>query len=99
VHRGPVAKRGVGGGQPGHGHGPAVGAGDRAALGQPVQVPAHGVSGDLEGVGAGGTPRPKTPKYSQISLAIQAGVSAALATGNIQSNLSSTKAQIEQIIA
>jgi len=52
----------------------------------------------LRDIFTGGTPRPKTPKYSQISLAIQAGVSAALATGNVQSNLSSAKAQIEQII-
>jgi trehalose/maltose transport system substrate-binding protein len=52
----------------------------------------------LQNIFTGGTPRPKTPKYSQISLAIQAGVSAALASGEIQSNLSSAKAQIEQII-
>ncbi|MBV9380693.1 MAG: ABC transporter substrate-binding protein [Streptosporangiaceae bacterium] len=52
----------------------------------------------LQDIFTGGTPRPKTPKYSQISLAIQAGVSAALATGEVASNLSSTKAQIEQII-
>ena len=52
----------------------------------------------LQNIFTGGTPRPKTPKYSQISLAIQSGVSAALASGDIQSNLSSTKAQIEQII-
>jgi trehalose/maltose transport system substrate-binding protein len=52
----------------------------------------------LQDIFTGGTPRPKTPKYSQISLAIQAGVSAALSTGNVQSNLQSTKAQIEQII-
>jgi multiple sugar transport system substrate-binding protein len=53
----------------------------------------------LRDIFTGGTPRPKTPKYSQISLAIQAGVSAALASGKIQSNLSSTQAQIEQVIA
>lgn len=53
----------------------------------------------LQDIFTGGTPRPKTPKYSQISLAIQAGVSAALSTGNVKSNLLSTKAQIEQIIA
>ena len=52
----------------------------------------------LQDIFTGGTPRPKTPKYSQISLAIQAGVSAALTTGNVESNLQSTKSQIEQII-
>lgn len=51
----------------------------------------------LQDIFTGGTPRPKTPKYSQISLAIQSGVSAALSTGNVKSNLQSTKAQIEQI--
>ncbi|MBV9452326.1 MAG: ABC transporter substrate-binding protein [Streptosporangiaceae bacterium] len=52
----------------------------------------------LRDVFTGGTPRPKTPKYSQVSLAIQAGVSAALATGNVQSNLSQVQSQIEQIL-
>ena len=53
----------------------------------------------LRDIFTGGTPRPKTPKYSQVSLAIQAGVSAALASGNVASNLASAKAQIEQILA
>jgi multiple sugar transport system substrate-binding protein len=52
----------------------------------------------LREIFTGGTPRPKTPKYSQVSLAIQAGVSAALASGNVASNLASTKTQIEQIL-
>ena len=66
---------------------------------QPALAAADPFMVSLRNIFTGGTPRPKTPKYSQISLAIQAGVSAALATGNIQSNLSSTKSQIEQIIA
>ena len=66
---------------------------------QPALAAADPFMVSLRDVFTGGTPRPKTPKYSRISLAIQAGVSAALATGNVQSNLSSTKAQIEQIIA
>jgi multiple sugar transport system substrate-binding protein len=66
---------------------------------QPALAAADPFMVTLRDVFTGGTPRPKTPKYSQISLAIQAGVSAALATGSVQSNLSSTKAQIEQIIA
>jgi multiple sugar transport system substrate-binding protein len=65
---------------------------------QPALAKADPFMVSLKDIFTGGTPRPKTPKYSQISLAIQAGVSAALATGNVQSNLSSTKAQIEQII-
>jgi multiple sugar transport system substrate-binding protein len=66
---------------------------------QPALAAADPFMVTLRDVFTGGTPRPKTPKYSQISLAIQAGVSAALASGNVQSNLTSTKAQIEQIIA
>src|SRR6266702_4374706 len=66
---------------------------------QPALAAADPFMVSLRDVFTGGTPRPKTPKYSRISLAIQAGVSAALATGNVASNLSSTKAQIEQIIA
>jgi multiple sugar transport system substrate-binding protein len=69
-----------------------------AVYDQPALAAADPFMVSLRDVFTGGTPRPKTPKYSQISLAIQAGVSAALATGNVQSNLTSTKAQIEQII-
>ena len=65
---------------------------------QPLLAKVNPFMVQLQNIFTGGTPRPKTPKYSQISLAIQAGVSAALSTGQIQSNLSSTKAQIEQII-
>jgi len=53
----------------------------------------------LKDVFTGGTPRPKTPKYSQVSLALQAGVSAALTTGDVAKNLASTKSQIERVIS
>lgn len=53
----------------------------------------------LKDVFTGGTPRPKTPKYSQVSLALQAGVSAALTSGDVEGNLSSTKSQIEQVLS
>jgi hypothetical protein len=52
----------------------------------------------LRDVFTGGTPRPKTAKYSKVSLAIQAGVSAALTSGDVAKNLQSTKSQIEQIL-
>jgi multiple sugar transport system substrate-binding protein len=65
---------------------------------QPEMARANPFMVSLRDIFTGGTPRPKTPKYSQVSLAIQAGVSAALATGNVASNLSSTKAQIEQVL-
>lgn len=53
----------------------------------------------LRDVFTGGTARPKTAKYSQVSLAIQAGVSAALTSGDVAKNLQSTKSQIEQILS
>jgi multiple sugar transport system substrate-binding protein len=65
---------------------------------QPALKAANPFMVSLRDIFTGGTPRPKTPKYSQVSLAIQAGVSAALATGNVQSNLSQVKSQIEQIL-
>jgi multiple sugar transport system substrate-binding protein len=65
---------------------------------QPALAQSNPFMVSLRNIFTGGTPRPKTPKYSQISLAIQAGVSTALATGSVQSNLTSTKTQVEQII-
>ena len=65
---------------------------------QPALAKSNPFMVSLRDIFTGGTPRPKTPKYSQISLAIQAGVSAALSTGSVQSNLASTKSQVEQII-
>jgi len=69
-----------------------------AVYDQPALAKSNPFMVSLRNIFTGGTPRPKTPKYSQISLAIQAGVSTALATGNVQSNLTSTKTQVEQII-
>ena len=65
---------------------------------QPALKAANPFMVSLRDIFTGGTPRPKTPKYSQVSLAIQAGVSAALASGNVQSNLSQVQSQIEQIL-
>jgi multiple sugar transport system substrate-binding protein len=65
---------------------------------QPALNAANPFMVSLRNIFTGGTPRPKTPKYSQVSLAIQAGVSAALATGDVQSNLSQVQSQIEQIL-
>ena len=44
--------------------------------------------------------RPLTAKglADRASLALQAGVSAALTSGNVVKNLSSTKSQVEQIL-
>ncbi|WP_275559363.1 ABC transporter substrate-binding protein [Streptomyces sp. 5-6(2022)] len=52
----------------------------------------------LKDIFTGGTPRPKTPKYPKVSLALQTTVSAALTSGDVAKNLSSAKSQIEQIL-
>lgn len=59
---------------------------------QPFMIP-------LMEVFEGGTPRPVTPKYSQVSLALQSTVSTALSTGAIEEGLTAAKSQIEEIIA
>lgn len=46
----------------------------------------------------GGTPRPITPKYPQVSLALQSAVSRALNSGDIQGELTKAKAAIQQIL-
>jgi multiple sugar transport system substrate-binding protein len=53
----------------------------------------------LKDVLLGGTPRPVTPKYAQVSLALQSGISNALNSGDVQGSLKSTKTQIEQALA
>jgi multiple sugar transport system substrate-binding protein len=47
----------------------------------------------------GGTPRPVTPKYPQVSLALQSAVSRALNSGDVQGELNQAKTAIEQIVA
>jgi len=44
------------------------------------------------------TPRPVTPKYSQVSLALQSAVSRALANGNVKEELESAKTRIAAIV-
>ena len=46
----------------------------------------------------GGTPRPVTPKYPQVSLALQSAISGAITNGDVKSALSSVKSQIESIV-
>jgi multiple sugar transport system substrate-binding protein len=52
----------------------------------------------LKGVFAGATPRPVTPKYAQVTLAIQSGVSRALVSGNVQTELDAASARINTVI-
>jgi multiple sugar transport system substrate-binding protein len=46
----------------------------------------------------GGTPRPVTPKYPQVSLALQSAVSGALSSGDVEGNLTKVKSKIEGIV-
>ena len=52
----------------------------------------------LKPVFVGATARPVTPKYSQVSLALQSAVSKAVTEGNVAQALGDAKAKLEQII-
>jgi multiple sugar transport system substrate-binding protein len=52
----------------------------------------------LKSVFTGATPRPVTPKYAQVTLAIQSGVSRALASGDIKGSLDAANAHIDTIV-
>jgi multiple sugar transport system substrate-binding protein len=53
----------------------------------------------LRDVFTGATPRPVTPLYSQVTLALQSGVSRALAEGNVKQAMMATKSRIADILA
>jgi multiple sugar transport system substrate-binding protein len=53
----------------------------------------------LKSVFTGATPRPVTPKYAQVTLAIQSGVSKALVSGDIKTELSAANDKITSIVA
>lgn len=53
----------------------------------------------LKSVFTGATPRPVTPKYAQVTLAIQSGVSKALVSGNIKAELDAANEKITSIVA
>jgi multiple sugar transport system substrate-binding protein len=53
----------------------------------------------LKSVFVGALPRPVTPKYPQVTLALQSEVSKALATGDVEGALNSAKEEIEKIVA
>ena len=53
----------------------------------------------LKGVFTGATPRPVTPKYAQVTLAIQSGVSRALVSGEIKKELDAANERINTIVA
>jgi multiple sugar transport system substrate-binding protein len=53
----------------------------------------------LKDVFTGGTPRPVTPKYPQVSLALQSSVSKALASGDIAGSLGAAQADLSKSLA
>jgi multiple sugar transport system substrate-binding protein len=52
----------------------------------------------LRDVFSGATPRPVTPKYAQVTLAVQSGVSRALVSGQIKTELDAASARINNIV-
>jgi multiple sugar transport system substrate-binding protein len=66
---------------------------------QPALAQANPFMAKLKDVFTGGTPRPVTPKYPQVSLALQSGISKALTSGDIAGSLSSVKSEIEKSVA
>ncbi|MDR3493538.1 MAG: ABC transporter substrate-binding protein [Ancalomicrobiaceae bacterium] len=53
----------------------------------------------LKPVFVGATPRPVTPRYSQVSLALQSAVSKAVNDGNVAAALAEAKKKIESIVS
>jgi len=53
----------------------------------------------LKPVFTGATPRPVTAKYAQVTLAVQSGVSRALVSGDIKTELDAAAARITSILA
>lgn len=70
-----------------------------ATFEEPELLEAQPFMGQLQSVFLGATPRPVTPKYAEVTLAIQSAVSTALAYGNVEEALSDGKKAIEAIIA
>lgn len=52
----------------------------------------------LKPVFVGATARPVTPKYSQVSLALQSAVSKAVTNGNVADALKEAKTRLEGIV-
>jgi multiple sugar transport system substrate-binding protein len=70
-----------------------------AVFDDPALAAANPFMVKLKNVFVGGAPRPVTPKYPQVSLALQSGVSKALSSGDVQGSLNDTKSQIERVVA
>jgi multiple sugar transport system substrate-binding protein len=53
----------------------------------------------LQNVFTGATPRPITPQYAKVTLALQSSISKALVSGDIKTELEAAAAQINKIVA
>ncbi len=69
-----------------------------AVFDEPALAQAQPFMHQLRDVFTGATPRPVTPKYAQVTLALQSAVSRALAEGNVQAHLAEAKARIANIL-
>ena len=52
----------------------------------------------LQNVFTGATPRPITPQYAKVTLALQSSISKALVSGNVKAELQAAAAQINKIV-
>jgi multiple sugar transport system substrate-binding protein len=72
----------------------------RAALFQDTKIKSEQpFMASLEKVFTGATPRPVTPEYAKVTLALQSGISKALVSGDVQAEMDALAAQIDQIVA
>jgi multiple sugar transport system substrate-binding protein len=71
----------------------------QAAYDSPTLAKTQPAMVQLKATFEGGTPRPVTPKYPQVSLALQSGISSALDSGDVEGELAKLKTKIESIVA
>ena len=69
-----------------------------AVFDEPSLGTAQPFMGTLKPVFLGATPRPVTPKYSQVTLVLQSEISKALVNGDVKGALASAKSKIESIV-
>ena len=70
-----------------------------AVYDEPALIKAEPFIHSLREVYVGATPRPVTPKYSQVTLALQSAVSCALVSGDVKTELEAAMTRIAAIVA
>jgi multiple sugar transport system substrate-binding protein len=70
-----------------------------AVFDEPALAEANPFMVELRDVFVGGSPRPVTPLYPQVTLALQSGVSRALTTGDVAGELAALQSEVEGILA